>query len=35
MGDANPRDFIEIDDQESIKQENRKKVANQAKTKGN
>lgn len=32
--DANPRDFIEIDDQESIKQENRQKVATQAKTKG-
>lgn len=34
MSDANPREFIEIDDQQSIKQENRKKVANQAKSKG-
>lgn len=31
--DANPRDFIEINEQESIKRENRKKVANQAKAK--
>lgn len=35
MNDANPREFIEIDDEQSIKQENRKKVANQAKSKGN
>ena len=34
MNDANPREFIEIDDKESIKQENRKKVANQVKLKG-
>lgn len=34
MNDANPRDFIEIDDQETLKQENRQKVANQAKEKG-
>ena len=32
--DANPRDFIEIDEQESIKQENRQKVADRAKNKG-
>lgn len=34
MGDANPREFIEIDDEDSIKHENIKKVANQAKSKG-
>ncbi len=34
MGDANPREFIEINDQQSTKQENRKKVANQAKATG-
>lgn len=34
MNDASPRDFIEIDEKETIKQENRKKVAKQAKNKG-
>lgn len=32
--ESNPRDFIEIDDEESIKKENQQKVAEQAKTKG-
>lgn len=31
--DGNPRDFIEIDDEQSITEENRQKVADQAKTK--
>lgn len=34
MNDANPREFIEIDDEQSIKNENRKKVADQVKSKG-
>lgn len=34
MNNANPREFIEIDDKQSIKAENRKKVANQVKSKG-
>jgi hypothetical protein len=34
MNDANPREFIEIDDEEPIKKENRKRVANKAKLKG-
>lgn len=32
--DSNPRDFIEIDDEETIKKENQQKVANQVKSKG-
>lgn len=32
-GESNPRNFIEIDDEESIKKENQKKVANQVKMK--
>lgn len=34
MNDANPRDFIEIDEKEAIKQENRQKVADRVKNKG-
>lgn len=33
--DSNPRDFIEIDDEETIKKENQQKVADQVKLKGN
>ncbi len=32
--DSKPRDFIEIDDEESVKKENQQKVADQVKTKG-
>lgn len=31
---SNPRDFIEIDDEESIKKENQQKIADQVKAKG-
>ena len=34
MNDSNPRDFIEIDEEQSMKEENKRKVAEQAKTKG-
>ncbi|MDZ7717470.1 MAG: hypothetical protein U5K72_01470 [Balneolaceae bacterium] len=33
MNDANPRDFIEVDDKQSITEENKQKVADRAKTK--
>lgn len=35
MNDSKPRDFIEIDHEDTIKQENRQKVADKVKTKGN
>ena len=34
MGDSNPRDVIELDDEEPLKRENREKVANHVKIKG-
>lgn len=34
MNDSKPRDFIEIDEEESVKKENARKVADKAKMKG-
>lgn len=34
MNDSKPRDFIEIEDEETIKQQNRQKIADKVKTKG-